>query len=340
MRRCFQLAEHGLGSVSPNPMVGCVIVKDGKVIGEGFHRVFGESHAEVNAIESVADKSLLKGATLYVNLEPCSHYGKTPPCADRIIECGIEEVFISASDPSEKVAGKGIEKMQKAGLSVHSGLLKEREEQFNVRFRTYHLKKRPYIILKWAQTADGFMDVKRDEGMKGQFRISNEESKRLLHKWRSEEDSILIGTNTAINDDPSIDVRLVEGKNPLRLVMDLKSRLSENLKLLTDGKPTVIYTEAASTKKGSVEWVTVKTLNGVLHEVLADLFKREVQSVIVEGGQQVLKSFIDADLWDEARVFESPKELNEGLEAVTLPIPFAKSEDVGDNKCFYYYREA
>lgn len=336
MRRCFQLALKGMGQVAPNPMVGCVIVRDGVVIGEGFHRKIGESHAEINAIESVENNDLLNGASLYVNLEPCVHHGKTPPCADRIIESGISKVFISASDPNEKVAGKGIEKLRSHGINVLTDLLRESELDLNRRFRTFHEKKRPYVILKWAQSRDGFMDIDRKNQEKGQFRISNDESRRILHKWRSEEGSILVGTNTVGNDDPSLDVRYVEGNDPLRLVIDLKMRLPKDLKVFEDGKKTILYSELSGSRGPNVEIVTVQTSKGVLHQILDDLYKRGIQSLIVEGGKNVLKSFVDLNLWDEARVFVSPVELKNGLRAIDFATPILRSENMGDNTCIFY----
>lgn len=331
MQRCFQLALKGLGSVSPNPMVGAVIVKDDKIIGEGYHQKYGGNHAEVNAIENVNDQDDLKGATIYVNLEPCSHHGKTPPCANRIVESGISKVVISGSDPSLKVNGKGIEILKNAGIEVVTDVLNPNEEDLNRRFRVFHREKRPYIILKWAQSKDGFMDIKRGEGEKGQFQLSNEASKRLLHKWRSEEMAIMIGSNTAIIDNPSLNVRLVEGKDPLRVVIDLRSRLTSDLKLFNDGIKTLIYSEHLNEGNESVEYVLVNTSKGVLNEVLVDLYRRNIQSVIVEGGQALLTSFLDLDMWDEIRVFEALIELSEGLKAPNINLEPVAVDQVSDN---------
>ena len=334
MMRCFQLAERGLGHVAPNPMVGCVIVKEGRVIGEGFHREFGKNHAEINAIESVKNDALLNGSDLYVNLEPCTHYGKTPPCADKIIEKGIKRVFIAGSDPSEKVKGKGIQKLRENGISVESGILFNVEKNLNKRFRTYYEKKRPYIILKWAETKDGFMDIDRANGKVGQFVISNEASRRLSHKWRSEEQAILIGSNTALVDDPSLNVRFVDGKNPLRLIIDLNCRLSKSLKIFNDGIKTIIYSDRSEEVNHLVYVETDK--NKVLETILKDLHQREIQSVIVEGGQKTLHSFISAGLWDEARVFRSGKNLGFGLSSPDLKIEARSVEDImGDELRIY-----
>ena len=331
MQKCLQLAEKGLGKVAPNPMVGCVVVKDGEIIGEGYHEEFGENHAEVNAIESVKDNNLLKGAELYVNLEPCTHHGKTPPCVDRILESNIGKVIIAGQDPNIKVHGKGIAKLKKAGVQVETEVLNIGEKILNRRFRTFHEKKRPYIILKWAESADGFMDIDRSDGEKGQFKISNQESQELLHKWRAEEQAILIGTNTALNDNPSMTVRLVEGRNPLRLVLDLNGRLSEDLKLFTDGNKTVLYSNVDGFASDNVERIIVEEGKNVIYSILNDLFIREIQSVIVEGGNKLLTSFIDAELWDEARVFKSEDKLVNGLKAPKLNLDSIAEEAVGDN---------
>ena len=335
MQRCFQLARKGMGHVSPNPLVGCVIVKNDEIIGEGYHREIGGNHAEVNAIDSVKDKSLLEGAELYVNLEPCTHHGKTPPCADRILESGISKVYISGLDVSEKVNGLGIEKLQSGNIEVVSDVLNERELELNRRFRTFHRKKRPYIILKWAKSKDGFMDRIREEGDTGQFRISNEASQRLSHKWRSEEDAIMIGTNTAINDDPSLTVRLIEGNNPLRIVIDMNSRLPSNLKLLNDGEKTIVYSSSDSAVSGMVEFVHVKKEN-VISQILADLHKREIQSVIVEGGKKLLMSFLNPGMWDEIRIFRSENEISKGLRSPDLDLkPVSKTVLDGNTLLIY-----
>jgi len=324
MQRCLQLANMGLGNVAPNPLVGCVIVNDGKIIGEGFHREFGKKHAEINAIDSVEDLKSLKGAQLYVNLEPCIHQGKTPPCVDRILESGIQKVIIADSDPSEKIHRKGIEKLRSNGVEVENHVLRDEEHQLNKRFRTYHEKKRPYIILKWAQTADGFMDMDRAQSQRGQFNISNEACKRLLHKWRSEEQAIMAGTNTALNDDPSLTVRLVDGTNPLRILIDLKNKLPSNLKMFNDGYKTVLYARDKGPDRENVERVIPDPAKDVLNEILSDLYKREIQSLIVEGGRKLLTSFIKQDIWDEIRVFQSKDVLKSGL-----PAPkFSKDADI------------
>ena len=337
MRRCLQLAELGQGNVAPNPLVGCVIVKGDKIIGEGYHKKYGEAHAEVNAIESVLNPNDLKEATLYVNLEPCAHYGKTPPCANRIVESGIKKVVIAGQDPNEKVRGKGIRILEEGGIEVITGILESEEEYVNRRFLHFHNKRRPYVILKWAQTRDGFIDIDRASGKTGQYRISNDSSKRLLHKWRAEEPSILVGTNTALNDNPSLNVRLVEGRDPLRVVIDLKGRLPLDLNLFTDGGQTIVYSGVERATDPGVEWKVVHESKGVVGEILNDLFEREIQSLIVEGGREVLQSFIDLELWNEARVFVGAEELLSGLPAPDIKKPVFNAQKLKDNTLLTYH---
>lgn len=338
MQRCIQLAQLGLGHVAPNPMVGSVIVKEGKIIGEGFHRKIGGKHAEVNAIESVTNISDLDNSTLYVNLEPCTHHGKTPPCVDRILQTGIKTVVIAGKDPSLKVNGKGIDILRTAGREVITGISTREEEFLNRRFRTYHEKKRPYVILKWAQSSDGYMDIDRKNGLTGQFRISSDASQRLLHKWRSEEQAIMVGTNTVLNDDPSLTVRLVEGKNPLRLILDLKGRLPQSLNVFNDGIRTLVYTHEEKDKFNNVEFVKINAEENTLNEVLNDLWKREIRSLIVEGGQKLLNSFIEADLWDEIRIFKSRIEISSGLKAPIIDRVMSSTMDLGTDSYVQYFR--
>ncbi|HAW52277.1 MAG TPA: bifunctional diaminohydroxyphosphoribosylaminopyrimidine deaminase/5-amino-6-(5-phosphoribosylamino)uracil reductase RibD, partial [Flavobacteriales bacterium] len=300
MRRCFELASQGKGAVAPNPLVGCVIVKDGKIMAEGYHHGIGQNHAEVDAIEKVGDPELLKGATLYVNLEPCVHHGKTPPCCDRIIECGIKKVVISGLDPNEMVHGRGLEKLQSAGIEVKKEVLLSDEMNLNRRFRTYHEKKRPYVILKWAQSADHFMDAERTAGEKGSVVISSEESRKLVHLWRSQEAAIMVGTNTVLNDNPKLTTRLVKGKNPLRIALDRDMKIPADSKILSDGNPTLIYTSRESGKKGAAEFQKIDFAGDVFTDVLNDLYDREIQSVLVEGGHVLLESILSSGLWDEA----------------------------------------
>lgn len=338
MKRCLELAGKGLGSVAPNPMVGCVVVLDGKIIGEGYHQQYGQAHAEVNAINSVENKDSLKKATLYVNLEPCSHFGKTPPCADLIIENKIPYVVIGSVDSNPKVSGQGIEKLTKAGVDVKVGVLEEECHKLNKRFFTFYEKKRPYIILKWAQTADGFIDAVRDENNTGKaLQISNPDSRKLLHKWRSEEQAIMIGTNTALLDNPQLTVREWQGKNPLRITIDKWLRIPKPFHLFDKSTPTLVFTAANAISETNLEFVKIDFEVSLLPQLLNELFKRNIQSVLVEGGEQLLNSFIFPDIWDEARVFISDKEIGNGVSAPILDINPAFKENVGGNTLLFYF---
>lgn len=294
MLRALQLAEIGRGSVSPNPMVGCVIVHNDVIIGEGWHKKYGDWHAEVNAVKSVKDKTLLAEATAYVTLEPCSHFGKTPPCADLLVKHQLKKVVICNYDPFPLVAGKGIQKLLDAGIEVVTGVLEQKGRQLNARFFTVVEKNRPYIILKWAETADGFIAGENFE----QIKISNALSHKLSHKWRSEEDAIMVGTNTALHDNPRLNVREWTGRNPVRIVIDRSNRLPKDLHLLDDSVKTLILSDPFA-------WEEYQ--------------KEKIQSIIVEGGTQLLQSFIDAELFDEIRVFRSQKQLKKGILAPVLP---------------------
>lgn len=314
MQRCIELAQLGLGNVAPNPMVGCVIVHEGKIIGEGFHHSFGEAHAEVNAINSVQNKSLLSQATLYVNLEPCAHFGKTPPCADLIIQNKIKTVVIGCSDPFAKVNGKGIEKLKAAGIEVITDVLKNDALELNKRFFTFHIKQRPYVILKWAQSTDGFIasaDTKASQW------ISNKISRKLVHKWRSEEAAILIGTNTALKDNPTLNTRDWHGKSPLRIVLDNQLRLPKTLAVFNKDYPTLIFNSIKNEEQTNLQFIKINFEN-VVFEILKYLHQNQIQSVIVEGGSMILNSFINAGLWDEARIFKSQVNLNDGVKAPTI----------------------
>ncbi len=308
MRRAFELAALGLGSVSPNPLVGCVVVVDDRIIGEGWHQKFGGPHAEVNALETIVDESLLSRATMYVNLEPCSHYGKTPPCADLIVKKGVRRVVISNRDTSEKVAGKGIERLSSAGIEVTEGIL-EREGRFlNRRFFTQVERKTPFIILKWAESADGFMAVSEPK----QVWISSALSRQLVHQWRSEEDAVLIGTNTAAIDNPRLSVRDWTGRNPIRVVIDRSLRLPDSLNLFDRTQPTICYNQQRSDASENLTFVKLSA-HDFISELLSDLVSRNVGSVIVEGGARTLEAFIESGHWHEARVFRSTAILRKGI---------------------------
>ncbi len=318
--RCLELAKQGTGNVAPNPMVGCVIIHKNKVIAVGYHEKYGEAHAEVNAINSVIDKSLLKESTLYVNLEPCAHTGKTPPCADLIIKHQIPNVVIGCIDSYSEVAGKGVEKLKTAGVNVTVGVLEEKAKELNKRFFTFHNKKRPYIILKWAETKDGFIDLDRpfdsnqDDKIVDNW-ITSPYSKKLVHQWRSEEQAIMIGTNTAINDNPELTVREVDGNNPLRVVLDLNLRLPQHLNILDGSTPTLVFNYSKSEKQNNLEFVKIDKAEDLLPQILKELYQRNILSIIIEGGAKLLQTFIDQNLWDEAKVFIGEKEFKSGLKA-------------------------
>ena len=312
--RCIQLAKNACCNAAPNPMVGAVIVHNGIIIGEGYHIRCGEPHAEVNAIRSVKNESLLKEATIYVSLEPCSHYGKTPPCADLIIEKGIPEVVIGCMDPFSMVAGRGIEKLRKAGIKVTVGVLEKECQQLIRRFITFNTQKRPYITLKWAESADGFIDKNR-EGVNPVL-LSTPLTSMVVHKRRAEHDAILVGRRTALLDNPSLTTRNWFGKDPIRLVIDKDLTLPKDL-CLFDGKiRTIIFTQKASAENHlSVEYIRLDFTQNILPQIMEVLYNLKVQSLLVEGGSILLQSFIDEDLWDEAYIETSPIYLNEGIRA-------------------------
>ncbi|MFW5831045.1 MAG: bifunctional diaminohydroxyphosphoribosylaminopyrimidine deaminase/5-amino-6-(5-phosphoribosylamino)uracil reductase RibD, partial [Prolixibacteraceae bacterium] len=285
MQRCLQLARLGAGRVAPNPMVGSVIVHNGKIIGEGFHQKYGEAHAEVNAIDAVKNKNSLRESSLYVTLEPCAHHGLTPPCANLIIQNNIPHVVIGTPDPFSEVAGKGIEKLKKAGIKVESGILEEECRRLNKRFFTYHEKKRPYITLKWAQTLDGFIDIERFSEDYGQPTwITGELALRLVHKIRSEENAILVGTKTAEKDNPSLSVRHWPGTNPVRLLIDKNLRLSQSLRLFDRKQRTLVFNAIRETKEHNLEFVILDFSKNVPGQIMEILYREKILSVIVEGG--------------------------------------------------------
>lgn len=335
MKRCIQLARNGQNTTSPNPMVGAVIVCDGKIIGEGYHIRCGGPHAEVHAIRSVKDQELLKRSTIYVSLEPCSHYGKTPPCADLIIEKQIPRVVIGCMDPFAKVAGRGIQKLQNAGIDVTVGVCEEECKELNKRFFTFHQKKRPFITLKWAQSANGFLDGKRspDDG-KTAIRFSNPESMTDVHKLRSCHEAILVGYKTALLDDPKLNVRLWTGKNPIRIVIDPLNELPENLQLFTDGGQTRHYTTTETCRHPESANDTVTSIRlekdlPLLPQIMSDLYQCGIQSLLVEGGARTLHEFIQADLWDTIRIEQAPMLLGTGIPAPALSLGTDKNLKIG-----------
>ena len=337
MQRCIELAQNGVGNVSPNPMVGAVVVHNDKVIGEGYHQLYGEAHAEVNAIKAVEDKSLLSEATIYVSLEPCAHFGKTPPCSDLIIESKIPNVVIGCSDPFAQVAGKGIEKLKNAGITVSVGILEKECLELNKRFFTFHEKKRPYIILKWAQSQDGFMDKKRTDSCPTINWITHPNTKQLTHKWRSEEDAILIGKNTAINDNPELTTRAVDGKNPIRIVIDRKMELSKDLKIFNSASKTIILNELKNQENDSIlhKKVDFESFFDDLWSICAE---NDIISLIIEGGAFTLNQFIEKEFWDEARVLTGKPFFAEGVKAPLLNLEPAKQFTFGKDKITYYIK--
>lgn len=308
MQRCLDLAVQGLGNTAPNPMVGCLIVHDGKIIGEGYHKKFGESHAEVNAIQSVQNPELLQRSTLYVNLEPCSHFGKTPPCTDLILQKNIFRVVIGSFDTNPNVPGKGIQKLKDGGVEVITKVLRTESDFLNRRFLTFYNKQRPYIILKWAQSADGFMALNEQK----QFWFTNSESRKIMHKWRTEEQGILVGNNTIRVDDSALTARLWSGKNPTRIVIDRKKVLPLDMKVFNGEAVTLVFNEIETQSIGSTHFIKIDYYGNILEQILNELYKREIQSVIVEGGPTTLNHFIHQNRWDEARIFTTKHELIEG----------------------------
>jgi diaminohydroxyphosphoribosylaminopyrimidine deaminase/5-amino-6-(5-phosphoribosylamino)uracil reductase len=314
INRCLDLARLGLGNTAPNPLVGSIIVHVDKIIGEGFHRQYGGPHAEVNAVDSVADKSLLSSSTLYVNLEPCSHTGKTPPCTDMIIKAGLPMVAIGTIDPNPLVSGNGIRKLEQAGIKVIYNILPDKCLVLNRRFFTFHVHRRPYIILKWARTADGFIDILRENpGMLQPTWISNDISRLLVHKWRAEEKAILVGTNTALLDNPRLSVREWPGNSPLRIVIDRELRLPKHLNLFDHSQPTLVFNGVTDSQQDKIQYVRLNFKGSVLGQMLNYLYAAGIQSLFVEGGKRLIESFLDEDLWDEARVFIGKKQFGSGI---------------------------
>jgi len=337
MQRCIELAKQGLGSAAPNPLVGSVIVYKGKIIGEGYHKKCGEAHAEVNAINSVKNKLLLSKSTIYVNLEPCSHHGRTPPCADLIVANKIPRVVIACIDSFAKVAGKGIERLKKAGCNVTVGVLEKESIELNRRFFTFHSKKRPYIILKWAESKDGFIDKNRkpNEPIKPIW-ITNKLSKKIVHKWRTEETAFMLATNTVLLDNPQLTVREWNGRNPIRIVIDKKLNLKKSLKIFDKSAITYVFNTQKNEVVNNIHFVKVNLDNNSLTEIMNFLFKNEIQSIVVEGGRKLLNSFIKNNLWDEARVFIGDKIFNNGIKAPDFNKTANKEFCINESKLFYY----
>lgn len=330
MARAMELAILGSGRVSPNPLVGCVIVYQGRIIGEGWHQEYGEAHAEANAIQSVDDKSLLSESVLFVTLEPCTHFGKTPPCTNLILEHGIKKVVIASPDPNPNVAGGGAERLRAAGVDVVTGILQAECHRMNRRFFTFVERKRPYIILKWAESSDRFMG-----GGASQW-ISTEISRQLVHRWRTEEDGVLVGTGTARTDNPRLNVRDWTGRNPIRIVIDRYLRLDPSLHVFDGSQETICYNTIKHEEKENLILAKVDE-NNFISGLLQDLHRRSVQSIMVEGGALTLGLFIQAGLWDEARVFRSRQHFGEGIAAPALKATLVADETVSEDTLLWYY---
>ncbi len=329
MQRCIQLAELGRGRVEPNPLVGAVIVHQNKIIGEGYHQKYGEAHAEVNAINSVVDQSLLQDATIYVSLEPCSHFGKTPPCSDLIIQSGIKQVVIGAKDPNPQVNGSGIEKLKEAGLEVITNVLEDECIFQNRRFYTYYYKKRPFVFLKWAQTENGFVD---DNGK--QSWISAAEVKPIVHEWRNQNQAILVGKTTVERDNPALTVREFSGQNPIRVIIDPECELSGNLKVLDGAVETIILNQKRESSEDKIKYIKLENLG--VADILKKLYEMEIQSVMVEGGSYTLSQFIQEELWDEAKVIVAPSEISNGTKAPVIDITPLSIETIVNNQIYHY----
>ena len=318
LKRCLELAKNGLPSAMPNPSVGAVIVYENEIIGEGFTSAYGGAHAEVNAINSVKDKSLLSKSTIYVSLEPCSHHGKTPPCCDLILENNIPNIVIGTMDTNSKVAGNGIKKLIEAGKKVVVGVLEKECIESNKRFFTFHNKNRPYIILKWAESQDGFLSPEKKDKVEPVW-ITNQYSRQLVHKWRSEEQAILVGTKTVLEDNPKLDVRDWKGNNPVRIVLDRTGKITDNYHVKDQKIKTIVITEQENSTSFENLIFECAIFDIQLPEkICAILYKYNIQSVIIEGGNQTLQTFIDSNLWDEARVFKGEIFLKGGTKAPIL----------------------
>ena len=331
MRRALDLAKLGSGRTSPNPMVGCVIEHSGQVIGEGWHRQAGDAHAEVTAFASVVHTELLPESNVYVTLEPCSHFGKTPPCSNLIVSKNVSKLFVGSVDPNPLVAGRGIKQIEKSGITVVSGLLTNECINLNRRFFTYHQKKRPYIILKWAQSADFYLDPRKSKPTEGQFQVSSPERGVLTHKWRNDEDSILVGSNTIRIDNPVLNVRKWTGRNPVRIIIDKDLNLKNSLtsyEIFSNKQPTIIVNQKLNLVESYTEYVKLD-FNNLLPDLMDELYRREIQSILVEGGAFTLQNFINSNLWDEARIYTSNKKFNGGLAAPKIEHGLKEKHSIG-----------
>jgi diaminohydroxyphosphoribosylaminopyrimidine deaminase/5-amino-6-(5-phosphoribosylamino)uracil reductase len=335
MLRALELAQLGLGSVAPNPSVGCVIAHKNQIIGEGYTSPYGGNHAEVNAINSVKDQSLLPNSTLYVTLEPCAHFGKTPPCANFIVEKKIKRVVIACLDPFAQVNGLGIKRLIEAGIDVKLGMLESEAQELNRRFLTFQQKTRPYIILKWAETADGFVDRMRTDSSEASLKITCEASNILVHKWRSEEAAIMVGKNTSCLDNPSLTTRKYKGKNPTRILLDRKLEIPTDFKIFNNEAETLIFSESKNLEALHGETILVESVRD-LQPILTELCNRNIQSVIIEGGPTLHASFYEAELWDEIRRFIAPTTIENGVKAIQLSVSPEFETKVGNDRLLTY----
>lgn len=337
IKRCLALAKNGLGTTYPNPLVGAVIVYEGKIIGEGWHHQAGKAHAEVNAIAQVEDSEVLKKSTIYVSLEPCSHFGKTPPCSDLIIAKGIKNVVIGMLDPFEKVAGRGIKKLLEAGCNLKVGVLEEECKELNKRFLTYNLKKRPYVILKWAQSKDSFLSPYAwPEKPKKQapIWITNSVSKQLVHKWRAEEQAILIGSKTALTDNPQLTTRLWDGPSPYRILLDPDLEVGHKHSLFSDGNPTLVLYKSnliPPVNQQNIDYEPIELGENLPHQILEIAYKKGIQSLLIEGGGVTLQTFINQNLWDEARVFDGSVYFNGGTPAPKIEGKLVSKQNINSD---------
>ena len=331
MKRCIDLAKNALGYTYPNPLVGSVIVHNGLIIGEGFHQKSGENHAEINAINSVENKDLLKESTIYVSLEPCSHFGKTPPCANKIIETGFKKVVIGTLDSHEKVNGKGKKLIEEAGIEVVSGVLERECQELNKRFFTFHRKKRPFIILKWAESGDGFLD----QDFKP-TQIGNSLTKQFVHQLRSEEHAILVGTNTALTDNPALTTREITGRNPVRILIDFELKIPRDFKIYNNEAPTLVFNQEKDAEEENIKFIKISK-EKFLEDLLQKLYENQIQSVLVEGGSRTLQTFIDANLWDETIIIKNKNlTLENGTKAPKFEGNLDKEKYFRDNRVSFY----
>lgn len=331
IKRCIELAQKAIGKTYPNPLVGSVIVHNGEIIGEGYHHKAGENHAEINAINSVKDKSLIPESTIYVSLEPCAHFGKTPPCALKIKELGFKKVVIGAMDSHDKVNGKGKKIIQDAGIEAVSRVLENECIELNKRFFTYHEKKRPYIILKWAQSGDGFLDKDFKP-----YSISNSLVNQFVHQLRADEHAILVGTQTALNDNPSLSVRNVEGINPVRILIDFDLKAPQEFNIYNKEAKTIVINTVKEEIQDHIHFIIIDKEN-FLSDLMKTLYKEQIQSLIIEGGSFTLQQFINANLWDEAIVIKNENlKLENGTKAPEFDFQYNKVENFRDNSIEFY----